>query len=180
MVHIHVLRIGHRPERDKRITTHVCLTARMFGAEEVIISGLKDPKLTESIKKVVDRWGGQFSVKFDAWKDTVNMYKKDGWYIVHLTMYGEEFLKGVKEIKGEIKKGYKGILVVVGGKKVPLEMYELADYNLSVGFQPHSEVAALAIFLEHVIGPCFDKQFENSKINIPHSRWGKKNKLKVQ
>ncbi len=28
---IAVLRLGHRPERDKRITTHVALTSRAFG-----------------------------------------------------------------------------------------------------------------------------------------------------
>ncbi|TLZ95287.1 MAG: tRNA (cytidine(56)-2'-O)-methyltransferase, partial [Methanobacteriota archaeon] len=29
---ITVLRLGHRPARDKRVTTHVALTARAFGA----------------------------------------------------------------------------------------------------------------------------------------------------
>ena len=32
-----VLRIGHRIGRDKRITTHVALVARAFGANEIII-----------------------------------------------------------------------------------------------------------------------------------------------
>ncbi|TFG70124.1 MAG: tRNA (cytidine(56)-2'-O)-methyltransferase, partial [Methanomassiliicoccus sp.] len=27
-----VLRLGHRPERDQRVTTHVALTARALGA----------------------------------------------------------------------------------------------------------------------------------------------------
>ena len=30
---ITVLRIGHRPARDKRVTTHVALAARAFGGE---------------------------------------------------------------------------------------------------------------------------------------------------
>jgi tRNA (cytidine56-2'-O)-methyltransferase len=34
-----VLRLGHRPERDKRITTHVGLVARAFGAEEMLLAG---------------------------------------------------------------------------------------------------------------------------------------------
>ena len=32
-----VLRIGHRIGRDKRITTHVALVARAFGANKIII-----------------------------------------------------------------------------------------------------------------------------------------------
>ena len=36
---ISVLRLGHRIERDKRITSHLGLTARAFGADEIILSG---------------------------------------------------------------------------------------------------------------------------------------------
>ena len=32
-----VLRLGHRPGRDNRMTTHVGLTARALGADRVII-----------------------------------------------------------------------------------------------------------------------------------------------
>jgi len=35
---LEVLRLGHRPARDKRITTHVCLTARALGATRVRIA----------------------------------------------------------------------------------------------------------------------------------------------
>ncbi|MCG7848715.1 MAG: tRNA (cytidine(56)-2'-O)-methyltransferase, partial [ANME-2 cluster archaeon] len=31
-MNIVVLRLGHRPERDQRVTTHVGLTARALGA----------------------------------------------------------------------------------------------------------------------------------------------------
>ena len=41
-------------------------------------------------------------------------------------------------------------MVVVGAEKVPREVYELADYNVSVGNQPHSEIAALAVFLDRL------------------------------
>ena len=34
---IYVLRLDHRRRRDARITTHVCLTARAFGASKIII-----------------------------------------------------------------------------------------------------------------------------------------------
>ena len=39
---ITVLRLDHRLGRDTRITTHVCLTARAFGADKVILSGERD------------------------------------------------------------------------------------------------------------------------------------------
>ncbi|PSP47219.1 tRNA (cytidine(56)-2'-O)-methyltransferase [Halobacteriales archaeon QH_7_69_31] len=34
-----VLRLGHRPGRDERMTTHVGLTARALGADRVVIAG---------------------------------------------------------------------------------------------------------------------------------------------
>jgi tRNA (cytidine56-2'-O)-methyltransferase len=42
---ITVLRIGHRPERDKRITTHVGLVSRAFSAEKMLV----DTKDTEKL-----------------------------------------------------------------------------------------------------------------------------------
>ena len=46
-----VLRLGHRRARDKRISTHVGLVARAFGAQKIIYSGEKDQKLLDSIKE---------------------------------------------------------------------------------------------------------------------------------
>ena len=37
-------------------------------------------------------------------------------------------------------------MIVVGAEKVPREIYELADYNVAVGSQPHSEVSAWAYY----------------------------------
>jgi len=34
-----VLRLGHRPGRDERMTTHVGLTARALGADRVVLAG---------------------------------------------------------------------------------------------------------------------------------------------
>ena len=39
---------------------------------------------------------------------------------------------------------------MVGAEKVPREIYELADYNVAVGSQPHSEISALAIVLDRI------------------------------
>jgi len=49
---ITVLRLGHRPHRDKRASTHLMLAARAFGADNVFYSGIKDSRIEESIKKV--------------------------------------------------------------------------------------------------------------------------------
>nr|MBP8685443.1 tRNA (cytidine(56)-2'-O)-methyltransferase [Methanomassiliicoccales archaeon] len=61
MPEITVLRLGHRPERDKRITTHVALTARAFGARRIVVS-TKDAGLEESVRDVVMRFGGDFEI----------------------------------------------------------------------------------------------------------------------
>ena len=39
---ITILRLGHRVVRDQRITTHVALTSRAFGADKIVISVEKD------------------------------------------------------------------------------------------------------------------------------------------
>ena len=49
---ITVLRLDHRLGRDTRITTHVCLTARAFGADKVILSGEHDNILLNLHKKL--------------------------------------------------------------------------------------------------------------------------------
>ena len=51
---ITVLRLDHRLGRDTRITTHVCLTARAFGADKVILSGERDKHIIESVESVVE------------------------------------------------------------------------------------------------------------------------------
>ena len=43
---ITVLRIGHRISRDKRITTHVALVARAFGADNILIDSI-DKKIEQ-------------------------------------------------------------------------------------------------------------------------------------
>ena len=57
-----VLRIGHRPERDQRVTTHVGLTARALGAEGMYLAA-DDKGVVQSIADVVNRWGGAFTCR---------------------------------------------------------------------------------------------------------------------
>jgi len=168
-----VLRLGHRISRDHRISTHCGLVARAFGADGIIYSGDHDQGLLESVKHVSEGWGGRFEVSYEkSWKKVVNEYKRKGFAIVHLTVYGIPVRKAIGKIKRKCKNK---ILVVVGGEKVPWEMYDLADFNISVTSQPHSEIAALAIFLDRLQGGReLNKKFAGArKIVVPQER-GKK------
>jgi len=171
---IAVLRLGHRPERDKRITTHVALTARAFGADKIIISAEEDEHVRESVEDVVNRWGGPFEIDFNpSWKKILRKWREKG-VIVHLTMYGIHVDEAMPKIKEELKSG-KDILVVVGAEKVPREVYELAHYNVAIGNQPHSEVAALAVFLDRLLdGEGLRKEFKGARLRIIPQEKGKK------
>ncbi len=140
MSDIWIMRIGHRPERDKRVTTHVALSSRALGAKGIYVD-TEDPKLEENIRSVVERFGGDYSIKTGVtWRQATKDFKGK---IVHLTMYGER----VDEVLPQIPKD-EDIMIIVGAEKVPIEVYQHADFNVSVGNQPHSEIAALAIFLD--------------------------------
>lgn len=163
---ITVLRIGHRISRDKRITTHVALVARAFGADKIIID-TKDNKIEDNVRSICARFGGDFRIESGV--DKKKIIKEWGGVIVHLTMYGEKLNKSI----GEIDKN-KDLLIIIGAEKVPPQIYEMADFNVSVGNQPHSEVAALAVFLDRYnVGSWNEKQF-NGKIEILPRNKGKK------
>ncbi len=163
-----VLRLGHRPERDKRITTHVGLVARAFGAEEIMLT-VRDPHVEESLEDVVTRWGGNFCLRKDiSWNEEVIHWKEGGGKIVHLTMYGSRLQDVIDEIKG-----CESLLVALGAEKVPAGIYNLADWNVAIGNQPHSEVAALAVFLDRLFeGEELQKEYVGGLKIIP-SRNGK-------
>lgn len=137
-----VLRLGHRPFRDKRVTTHVALVARAFGAAGMVMEEADD-RVEESIRDVVENWGGEFFIQEANWRD----YLRDWRGLkVHLTMYGLP----VDEVIREIRDAGRDVLVIVGAEKVPGEVFRLADYNVAIGNQPHSEISALAIFLDRL------------------------------
>ncbi len=162
---IGVLRLGHRYGRDERVTTHIGLVSRAFGADKMFIA--KDKNVKESIDDVTKRFGGNFRVEFyDSWKTIIKNWEG---VKVHLTMYGEHINNVIKKIP---KK--KDLLVIVGAEKVPGEVYELADFNVAVGNQPHSEIAALAVFLDRYSkGKSLKKDFDG-KIKIIPCKKGKK------
>ena len=138
-----VLRLGHRSKRDQRVTTHVALTARALGADGIWVS-TPDEVLEKTVKSVVERFGGKFEIRTGVdWRKAMRNWKGE---IVHLTMYGEKLSEAISTINS------KRLMIVVGAEKVPRDVYDLADRNVSVGNQPHSEVAALAIFLDRYSG----------------------------
>ena len=165
---IQVLRIGQRLIRDDRVTTHVALVARAFGASKIYMNEV-DPEIEDTVEKIKEAWGGNFKIEFfSIWKDVINT-KKNDYKIVHLTMYGEN----INKIHAKIQKEEK-ILIVVGAEKVPRDIYEKADYNVSIGTQPHSEISALAILLDRIQqGEQFNKKFSDSKRVIIPSKNGK-------
>ncbi|MBQ8179423.1 MAG: tRNA (cytidine(56)-2'-O)-methyltransferase [Candidatus Methanomethylophilaceae archaeon] len=140
MPEIWIMRIGHRPERDKRVTTHVALSSRALGCSGIYVDTY-DEVLEESIRSVVDRFGGDYSIRTGVtWKEAVRDFKGK---VVHLTMYGQAVTDALPKIPRD-----EDIMIIVGAEKVPADVYQRADFNVSVGNQPHSEIAALAIFLD--------------------------------
>ncbi len=165
---IKIFRYGHRIKRDERATTHVCLAARALGADEVIISGDRDTGVVESVEKITARWGGNFKASFcDSPVAELKKLKKDN-FIVQLTMYGEP----IQEMETELRK-MRNLVVIVGSQKVPPQIYNLADANVAVTSQPHSEIAALAVFLDRYFeGRELEKKF-HGKVRIKPSLKGK-------
>mgnify|MGYP005847361787 CR=1 FL=1 len=169
---VNVLRLDHRRKRDARITTHVCLTARAFGASKTVLSGEKDSKLMKNVEDVVLRWGGKFKIVYRKnWENYMDEWQKKGGEIVHLTMYGTPIQEAIKDIK----ISHKDKLVVVGGSRVPTRVYKMADHNISVTSQPHSEVSSLAVFLHMLFeGKELQLDFEDGDMKIIPTANGKK------
>ena len=164
-----VLRLNHRIFRDKRITSHVALTARAFLADKIYYSGEKDSNFEQSINKVSKQFGSKFEVEYC--KDPIKFVKdnKDKFTIVHLTCYGLNVQNNINKLKN------KNLLVIVGGEKVEPIFYKLSNYNIAVTKQPISEVSALAIFL-HLLngGKELDNNFKDAKVKILESENSKK------
>jgi tRNA (cytidine56-2'-O)-methyltransferase len=162
---ITILRHGHRPGRDKRITTHVALVARAFGADNILVT-TKDDHLAQTITSVVQRFGGTFTIETGV--DLRSILRHWQGTIVHLTMYGEMLETGLAKIDPS-----KDLLLLVGAEKVPRSFYEVADVNISVGNQPHSEVAAVALFLDRFTKGGWQTKDFNGRLSIQPNPRGK-------
>ena len=171
---IEVLRLGHRLGRDPRITTHLALVSRAMGACSFVLAGDEDEKLFSNIHSVNERFGHGLSCRYEKspmrmLREIANSDEESKPIIIHLTMYGEPF----KEIIPNIPKD-KPVVVVVGGAKVPGELFKVSDFNIAVGNQPHSEVAALALFLDSwTDGEGFNREFSEPQLVISPSKSGK-------
>ncbi|MEM3095641.1 MAG: tRNA (cytidine(56)-2'-O)-methyltransferase [Nitrososphaerota archaeon] len=168
------MRLGHRIERDKRLTTHVGLTARAFGACHMYYSGEMDKTVSGSLTRVADMWGGSFGVSYIGdWRSFLQKWRETGGLVVHLTMYGLPLKNVIGELRGMWRD--RKTLVVVGGEKVQPEIFQLAHYNVSVTTQPHSEVAALAVFLDWLQqGDELDKEYQEARMRVMPSPRGKR------
>ncbi len=166
------MRYGHRPGRDKRITTHVALVARAFGANGFILTDVVDKKIMETIRKVEERWGGRLHVEMGVdHRRYMEKWKRENGIIVHLTMYGLH----IDDVIDKIRNTNRDLLIAVGAEKVPRYFYDIADYNVAIGHQPHSEVAALAVFLDRLFeGRELHLSFPNAKVIIEPCAHGKK------
>jgi tRNA (cytidine56-2'-O)-methyltransferase len=165
-----VLRLNHRRERDKRISTHIGLVSRAFLADKIVYSGEHDEILINSVNKASKAWGGEFYAEYSkVYKKAIKDFKQKGFKVVHLTMYGLLLNEKIGRIKSE-----KNLLIVVGGEKVPRDVYEMADYNISITGQPHSEVAALAIILDRIAdGRELSSEIKGAKKRIKPNACGK-------
>ena len=166
-----ILRIGHRVFRDSRVTTHVCLTARAFGADGVIVADREDKVVESTIRDVTKRFGGPFTFQSGmSWKKAIRDWRAVGGKIVHLTAYGLPLPK----ILPDIQDMTYDMMIIVGSEKMPGEVFKLADWNVSVTSQPMSEVAALAVFLDWYKGHgAFDHEFSGAELRIVPSKDGK-------
>jgi tRNA (cytidine56-2'-O)-methyltransferase len=174
-----VLRWGHRAQRDVRLTTHVALAARAFGASGLMLSDTLDEHLKASVEKVTKSWGGSFRFEMGApWKSVVRDWKTEGGIVVHLTIYGENIQ--ASEVLSRIRASGKKVLLLVGSQKVPPEFFsaEVSDFNVAVGNQPHSECAAVAVFLDRFFeGKELSKDFGNAKVRVVPQERGKKTEV---
>ncbi len=170
MKEIVILRLGHRINRDQRMTTHVALTARALGADGMLLAS-SDKSIEQKISDVTRRWGGEFYVRSDVkWRMEIKKWKEGGGKVCHLTMYGISLEEEIDAIRDT-----ENLMVIVGAEKVPAEIFTMADWNIAITNQPHSEVAALAIFMDRLQkGEELRKEFRDGRLQIVAMRAGKK------
>ncbi|THE63790.1 tRNA (cytidine(56)-2'-O)-methyltransferase [Salinadaptatus halalkaliphilus] len=167
-----VLRLGHRPGRDERMTTHVGLTARALGGDRVILPD-NAGQSQSTVADITDRFGGPFEAELTESPNAV-IREWEG-RVVHLTMYGER----VQDIEDDVRRAHRddgeALLLVVGSEKVSFDVYEAADWNVGVTNQPHSEVAGLAVFLDRLFdGRELEREWEDADQRVVPTATGKR------
>jgi tRNA (cytidine56-2'-O)-methyltransferase len=167
-------------QRDVRLTSHVALAARAFGASGFLLADINDEHLKTTVEKVTENWGGNFRFEMGTpWKDAVSEWKNKGGTVVHLTIYGENVQ--TSGVLSRIRDGGKNVLLLIGSQKVPPEFYsaEVSDFNVSIGNQPHSECAAVAVFLDRFFeGKELSNSFADARVRVVPQERGKKIEVK--
>lgn len=171
-----VLRLGYRKGRDPRITTHLALVSRALGGTRFLLAGDEDNDLFENVGSVNERFGGEMSCEHITgsmgWlKRFVEEDAGDGMpgVAIHLTMYGQPYREVIPQIRRD-----RPVVLIVGGAKVPGDVFKYSQYNVAVGNQPHSEVAALALFMEAWFGDGgTERHFPDARLVIEPSARGK-------
>lgn len=153
------------------MTTHVSLVARAFGADRVVIPA-QAGHVSETVDDVIDRFGGG-SFAVTEVSDPLTWVKQREEPTAHLTMYGQPVQELIPEIRERTDTG--PLTVIVGGGKVPGDLYDLATWNVAVTNQPHSEIAALAVFLDHYTeGAALETSFEDADFTVVPTEAGKR------
>jgi tRNA (cytidine56-2'-O)-methyltransferase len=142
----------------------VGLVSRALGADKFVLVG-DDKVPIDTITDVVSKWGGNF--KCELIKNWRSYLKNFSGIKIHLSMYGEPYKDSVKKIPKE-----KDLLIFVGAEKVPKDVYELCDFNIAVTNQPHSEIGALAVFLDRLNIDTKNK-FDGAKLKVQPKKKGK-------
>ena len=141
------------------------------------MAGVRDRGVEQSVQKVVELWGGPFFIRSgQPWRKVIEDWRSSGGLVVHLTMYGLP----IDEVLPSLRSGDEDLLVVVGAEKMPGELFDLADFNVAIGHQPHSEVAALAVLLDRIFsGSELKKEFKKGRLRIIPKNKGKKVEKKL-
>jgi tRNA (cytidine56-2'-O)-methyltransferase len=142
---------------------------------------VEDSHINETVTKITKEWGGTFCFEMGtSWKKAVRDWKNKGGIVVHLTAYGENIQKS--DVMNRIRIANRDVMLLVGSQKVPGEFYseEVSDFNVAVGNQPHSECAALAIFLDRYFeGKELGNRFDKAHIEIVPKGRGKEIRTNV-
>tara|TARA_B100000965_G_scaffold371336_1_gene360166 strand:+ start:157 stop:699 length:543 start_codon:yes stop_codon:yes gene_type:complete len=166
---VDVLRLGYRRGRDPRITTHLALVARALGSDGFLLAGDDDQEMFDNLNSVSERFGGELDTEHVSGLGHLKKHVENGGVAVHLTMYGEPFRQAIPKIRRD-----RPLIIVVGGAKVPGDVYKICQHNVAVGNQPHSEVAALALFMDAWFGESgSERSFNDARLVIEGVNGGK-------
>ncbi len=117
---------------------------------------------------------------FDALYDTIDRLEgvEGHKYIILISTGYDSFSKlNYDKVLKKIKDSRKDVMIIVGCQKVPGEFFaeNVADFNVAIGNQPHSECASVAVFLDRFLaGKTLSMDFPGAKVRIIPEKRGKR------